>query len=294
MMNNNIIFSRRADTGPGSSARLEEVHFNVSDMKPRIVDMHLDHVLGALKPRHCPDEALRKHKSLVRRSPPWRNQSPEAAGLVQRLGQWMSATESSVLVLQTQPRARARAKEIATELIGIVLPRAQRIVWHLSSTSFALGQDQQDDGGGGGVSACEVLRSLVFQTLKLNPDVVTSNPANFSMAKLHASHTEEEWLQLFCGLLQQLGACFVVVEAEDVSREEEEEARLMQTLQALAARVHGMGATIKLLVVNYGAEWPATAFQKDSRTLVITREAPVPPRRRRPGARTGLRGALMK
>ncbi|ETS73986.1 hypothetical protein PFICI_13852 [Pestalotiopsis fici W106-1] len=259
--------------------KIDQVHLNVMDMKPRLVDMHFNHVLGVLKPKRSPEDALQKHRSLIRRSSPWRSQNRDTFEIFQRLGQWISAPKTSLLVLQAQPRAQSRVKEIATQLIGTLQPTSKRVIWYLSSISFA----DLD-----AVSAIEVLRTLVYQSMKLEPGLVISQPENFNTAKLHASHTESEWFDLLCSILRRLATCFIIVEAEDVFRDEEEANKLVQAFEMLADRFQSAGMAIKLLLVSYGPvrSRKATEQQSNSGVLVVGKDSPVPPRLRKPGSRS--------
>ncbi|KAH7308658.1 hypothetical protein B0I35DRAFT_442378 [Stachybotrys elegans] len=266
-----------------SASRLNEVHLDIKDIKPRVGDMHFSHVLGALRPKRSPEDALRAHRSLIRRSSPWRSQSNDTLALLQSVGQWISAPNSSLLVLQTQPRAQARVKEIATELIALLQPRPNKVIWYLSS----LNVDNE-----GEISSVEVLKSLIFQCMKLVPEFVASDPGNFSTAKLQGCHSDEEWLELLCHILRYLNACFIVIEAEDVFTNKDEATQLLKLVESLAAQFQDVGHSIKILLVNYSTSWnDSNAEGLQGRVLTVNREAPVPPRRRRPGARSPFRGA---
>lgn len=248
-------------------------------MKPRIVDMHFNHVLGVLKPKRSPQDALQKHRSIIRRSSPWRANSRDTFEIIQRLGEWISTPNTSLLVLQAQPRAQARVKEIATQLIETLQPKTKRVIWYLSSISFA----DLD-----AVPVIEVLRTLVYQSMKLEPDLVVDQPENFNAAKLQASHTETEWFDLLCSILRRLGKCYIIVEAEDVSRDEEEADKLVHALQMLADRFQSTGMSIKLFLVSYGP----VRFRKDSElktnlgVLIVSKDLPVPPHLRKPRVRS--------
>jgi len=251
-------------------------------MVPRVMDIHFNQVLDALKPKRSPEEALQKHKSLIRRASPWRSQNHDTVKILQTVGNWIMAPRSSLLVLQARPRAQARVKEIATELIGQL--HSKNVIWYLSSFN------SEDDGA---ISAMEVLKSLVFQSMKQAPELVTSEPGSFTAAKLHGSHTEDEWADLLCYVLGRLKTCFLIVDAEHVFGHVEEAKQLMGVFTGLMGRFQGMEAVLKLLVVSYcdDSEWvggEARLGKERMQVLVVNREAPVPPRRRKPGARTGI------
>jgi hypothetical protein len=128
--------------------------------------------------------------------------------------------------------------------------------------------------------------------MKLVPEFVASEPDNFSTAKLHGYHSEEEWLKLLCHILRYLNACFIVIEAEDIFKNKDEAKQLLELVQRLAAQFQDMGDSIKLLLVNYNNSWNGSdTLGLQGRVLYVNREAPVPPGRRRAGARSPFRGA---
>ncbi|SPO04286.1 uncharacterized protein DNG_06969 [Cephalotrichum gorgonifer] len=267
----------------GNRSILEATHLDVRDMKPRIIDIQFNQVLEALKPRRLPDDALRKHQSLARRS----NRSSQhrnVDGMLQRVGQWISAPKSSILVLRAGPRAEARAKEIATELITLIQPNARQIIWHLS--------DIRTEGAC--VTATDVLKSLVFQSMKLGADVMSSDTGNFTAEKMQASHTDQEWIDLLCHILGRLPRCFIVVEAEDVFKalrgNPGATSQFLKLLQSLVHRMDSRNSTVKLLVVNYGGDLDGDIAQsKKTTVMTVQRPVPIPPRLRRPGGRSVFR-----
>ncbi|KAH8881712.1 hypothetical protein GQ53DRAFT_773125 [Thozetella sp. PMI_491] len=275
---------RLADGGLGDASTLQDIHLDMKEVKPRIVDIHFNQILGTLKPKRSPQDALQKHRALIRSSSPWRSQNRDKFEILQSIGEWVSSPRSSLLVLQTQPRAQARVKEVATELIDLLQPQSKKVIWYLSSTSF---EDR------GSVTTVEVLKSLIFQSMKLAPELVGAEPANFNTAKLHASHSEAEWLDLLCCILRCLKTCFLIVEAEDVFGNAEEAKQLVEVLLSLIHRFQDTETTIKLLVANYGDAWSGLDLLGGLRgqILVMKRETPVPPRRRRAGARSVFRKA---
>lgn len=268
----------------GERSRLEEIHFDVKDMKPRLIDIHFNTILKVLQPRTCPEEALRKQRGLVRRSSPWRSQNQETLKIIASVGQWISSPQSSVLVLQSQPRAQNRVKEIATQVIGLLQPQSKKVIWHLSDISLD------------GVAAVDVLRSLVFQSLKLEPGLVVSEANSFTAASMHASHSETEWLDLLCHILKKLDSCLIIIEASDVLVDSEEAFKLVQVFQILAGRLQNDQMPLKLLFINYEKEWPDLGPTRGGKykVLVVKREPPVPVSRRRLGTKSTISGAGWK
>lgn len=263
-----------------SSQKIDQIHVDVGYMKPRIGEMHLKDMLDTMRPNRSPEESLQRHRSIIRRSSSWRNRNQGTLHILQIIGQWITSPQSSLLVLRTQPRSQAQVKEIATEVIGLLRPRTEQVIWYLSTTNI-------DEGD----MACtgEVLRNLAFQLMKLAPDLMSSDFENMSIAKLSASHSEDEWLNLLCWILERLTSCFVIVEAEDVSKNEGDSGKLMELLQRLEKRCNEMRTVVKLLVVSYNSSWPADGTS--AKVVDVKWEQPVPKRMRKPGPRSIFRGS---
>lgn len=215
-------------------------------MKPRLQDIHFSHILGVLKPTRPPEEALLKHKSLARRTRLWSNRTQSTLQLLQSVGNWISSPNSSLLVLQTQPRAQARVKQVTTELISHLQPQSKQIVWYLSATC------SHDEST---ASAIDVIRTLLYQFLKLMPDLVIACPNNFSTVKMESQHSDDEWLGLLCCVVDHLGSGFIIVEAEDVLTDPEEGSRLTGLLRQLVSHCKVSRLSVKILVVSYDKSW---------------------------------------
>ncbi|KAI1752738.1 hypothetical protein F4782DRAFT_499913 [Xylaria castorea] len=268
-----------------SSFQIGEMQLDLRDIKPRVTDIHFKQMLDIVEPKRSPEDALCGHQSLIRRSSPWRRRNANAAHILQSVARWISSLTSAVLVLQAQPRAQARVKEIATEVIELLRPQARQLVWYLS--------DIRSDADGT-TDTSDLLRSLVFQSMKLAPDLVSSNPELFSVAKLSGSHSREEWAQLLGWILRRLTESFVIVEAEDVIRNGSQSSQFVQTFQWLAQQLKDSGTRVKLLIVSYDTAWPSymEGGEVFEEVVEVWREAPVPRRMRRGNSRMFYRSAL--
>jgi hypothetical protein len=203
--------------------------------------------------------------------------------LFKTITEWISAPRSSLVVLRTHAGAHARVKEIATELIGHLQPGSKPVVWYLS------GFDAEENSNPVGAKTIDIIKSMISQSMSVNPAFVMADPGNFNVAKLKAHHSFAEWLGLFVHLLQGIGNLFVVLEAEDVFRNEEEARSLDQLFEAFLDVVHGPESSVKILIVAYGKQCQLSRLnQTQNRVTVINveREAPVPPRLRKAGNRS--------
>lgn len=273
-------------TRPGNSTKINDIHLDMRDIKPRITDMHYHDMLSVLKPRHCPEATLERHRSIIRRqSNPRkiraRQTNPANIRILQTIGNWISSPSCSSLILNVRPGAQSRVKKLATEVVGLLKPQGHRVIWYLSpSTSGGISE------GGVRCTTTEVLRTLVFQSMKLSPDLVGSSPDTLTVAKLSASHEEHEWEDLLLWVLRRLTGCFIVVEAEDVVRGERDEASNMESgrfvgvFQRLARRFdqEGMGG-VKLLFVSYDGVWGSADGSGDQhgceKVVDVWREPPI-------------------
>jgi hypothetical protein len=229
-------------TSSDSGSKIDQIHLDVGEIKPRVFDMHFKDMMDILKPNISPEQTLQSHQSLIRRTTPKLTHSPDDARVLRAISNWAQRPQSPVLVLQAEVRAQSRVKRLAIEVIGSLKPHGQPIVWYLSSTS---------PHEASMASTAGVLRTLVAQLMVMAPQIVSNSPDNFNAKKLLASHSDEEWLQLLCWLLEQVPARFVVIEAEDVMRNEGDSGSLMAILKTLSSQLVEKGLGVKLLVVSY-------------------------------------------
>lgn len=240
-----------------------------------------------LKPSTSPEQALQSHQSLIRRTTPKLAHSPDDARVLRVISNWAQRPQSPLLVLQAEARAQSRVKRLAIEVIGSLKPRGQPVVWYLSRTS-----PHEADRA----STTEVLRTLVVQLMAMAPQIVSDSPDNFNVKKLSASHSDQEWLELLCWMLGHIPACFVVIEAEDVMRNEGGSGALMTLLRTLSSHLAEKGLGVKVLVVSYRRSQDLQQLKgHEAATLNIRGEVPGAVLRNRRMAvvrRTGARGRV--
>lgn len=233
--------------------------------------MHFKDMIDILKPAIEPEQALQRHTSLIRRSAPRSNRDPDEARILLRISQWARSPKSPLLVLQTEVRAQSRVKRLAVEVIRLLKPQSNQVFWYLSSIN---------PYDAAKASTAELIRTLIFQIMTIAPDFVTKNANIFNAAKLLASHSDEEWLQLLLWSLQNIAPCLTIIEAEDVMRNEgtgRASGGLMTILQDMASRLRESGHDIKLLVVSYHRCQVLTGSQ--ATVMAIKRETPAARRR---------------
>lgn len=266
----------------GSKPILEGIYLNVQDMRPRIIDMHFNQAMGILTPRLSPDEALRKQHIMARNSQPWMSTSTDIASLT-RIAEWIFCSKSSLLVIEAPKMAETKAKEIVTELIGMLRPPARRICWYLSTTSST---DHHN-------AIVDILKGLIHQLIRFDPENIHRIlDGNLTATRLQQDHSEQEWTDLLYIILKHLSDCYIVVEGEDVFKLMGQDARylerLLEIFRPLVTRASEEGFRVKLLLVGYGRSPQAIASSAEDpfmSMIHLRASVPIPANRRRGGAR---------
>jgi hypothetical protein len=263
----------------GHKTITESIHLDLLDIKPRIYEIEFSQILSVLKPRTCPDEMLHKVLSISSRSQSQMMQPKELTSLLNALGSWISVEGSSLFLVKVGPRAGAKAKEFAADVIKLLRERSLHVVWNISPLV----------PGSGLPSLAEVLRGLVFQLLRQNSTLLHNHLQALNFAKFAADHTDAEWEDMLQKVFSRLSNCFVVVEAQDLfaaNKEDETWATsFLQMFQRIVDQVAKTGNSLKILVVGYGTTYSLLRDSecKNRISSVFQRPAVTPVRSRRLG-----------
>ncbi|KAH8747124.1 hypothetical protein BGZ57DRAFT_917011 [Hyaloscypha finlandica] len=270
----------------------EAVQLDMTDMKPRVYDLQFSNIfkmLSPLSPQVSPENILRKHTSLAvgrRRHQTSTGYLRTSADIAKGLDLWVSTTGSSLFILRSGPRASSITRDHAVDIINYLRRDQYKVFWILSPPSPC----DLDP------SVASILKSLVYQVIHHEPDILLRFPENLSTLQFLSNRTESEWLDLLCLLVSRLDKCFLIVETEDLyqaSRQMTEWTReFLQVFQRLIDTVETAGSLVKVLVVTFGNDTPLLPSQSGSvHNFVATIQQPrvVPPRLRRGLSRSKLR-----
>ncbi|KAI0109523.1 hypothetical protein GGR51DRAFT_98176 [Nemania sp. FL0031] len=256
----------------------EEIRLGVNDMRPRIIDIQFNQIMGILQPRRMPQDALKRHQSIMRRRHIFDRNSTYMASFSSCLDTWVSSPQSSLLVLQAGPRAEGSAKGLVTHLITLLQSSSQKVVWYLSSL----------DSGPNGTFADEVFKSLIFQLVQTNPVACSHLVGGYLQAlNLHSQHATSAWAEILWEVAKMVQPCYLIIEAEDLSRSlkgNEDQAReFTQLFQGLIDRSCREGSNLKILLVAYGfPQEREEAASSPSRSVFLVRPPVIlPPHKRR-------------
>jgi hypothetical protein len=243
-------------------------------MKPRIVDIQFFHILDVLKPVNCPEVALKKVQSFIKRSSHLNTSSKGSEDLMQRLNDWVSLRGSSLFVVQVGPRAEFKAKEFAAEVIDFLRTTEYTVLWNVSHLTTQLYPP----------SLADIIMSLVSQALNHNPAALCKDRNDVNIAKFKQLHTETEWRALFLKIFSQMAQCFLIIEAHDLFQAYREDSqwttRFIQLFQDLINQAESSSRSLKVLLLNYNKE-DSNSNAKNRVTSVIPVPIPIPPRLRR-------------
>jgi len=267
----------------------EAVQLDVTDMKPRVWRLEFASILEILLPEVAPENALRKYTTMARVKR--RHQTPSeyfraAADVAKGLDLWVSTTASSLFVLRSGPRASSTTRDHAVDIINFLRSAQYKVFWILSPPSPSASEP----------SISNILRSLVFQIIQNEPNVLLRFPETLNTAHFLPNRNESEWLDLLCMLTSRLDKCFLIVETEDLHRAARQRPGWTQEFLGVFHRlinsVETAGSLVKVLVVTFGNDCSQSSIQQGSvHSFVATIQQPrvIPPRLRRKLSRSKAR-----
>jgi len=242
-------------------------------------------VMQFFEPKVLPEMALLKVRSLVRRDTTPSLPSPNEQEVRRTILEWAFGKGSSLLVVQVGIRAQKQAKELATNVIQELRSGSQRVFWNLPS-----GRTSSD-----AQTIEELFRGIIFQVLQNSGDLFNSCAEQLNLSKIHATHTEREWVDLVCLLFSKVPTAFVVIETEALQKAYRQDLgwseRLQEYLQLIGDRSSEAGCELKILVVLYGHGHRSGAAASGSRSVRVATLQPtksVPPRLRHFARQSGL------
>ncbi|KAH0565970.1 hypothetical protein GP486_000638 [Trichoglossum hirsutum] len=258
------------------------IHVDMQDQKSRIWDLQLSQIIELLVIKPRPEETYLLCLSIAKRRQNWNAQAGVTLTMAQNLSRWASEAGSSLLIVRAGRRAGPRAKDLATNIISLLLTTPHKVIWFLS-TRDPLDQEP---------TTKDVLKSLISQALRHNPHPPSLGPDQLSVAQFHSDHTEAEWLDLLCLILKGLPGLFIIVETDKLFQTSWNDSgpklRFIELFQRIVDLVGASGPPVKILIVSYGVSAALLAPLPGSTNRLVTcvqQLPPVPPRLRRPAGR---------
>ncbi|RWA13291.1 hypothetical protein EKO27_g1799 [Xylaria grammica] len=210
-----------------SNTRLEDVQGDTQDIRYKITDVQAtvldtrariiqyEEIIQNLAPETSPEAALSKQESIIRRAGRGYDKYQKQNELFSRLDDWVSSSSPPLLILHAGPRAQTQAREIVTELIGVLKPGDAHVYWSLPT-------EAKEDGA---AYRKRILRDLVFQAMKAScgnegDSVQESKPLDIE--KLRGSPGEDELIEALGHFARRLPQCFFVIDGDSVTTDTED------------------------------------------------------------------------
>ncbi|KAI4612434.1 hypothetical protein J4E80_007167 [Alternaria sp. BMP 0032] len=267
------------------SSVMKRIGVDVCTMSQTVFRLEFSGVMQFFEPKVLPETALLKVRSLVRRDRTASLPSPNDQKVRKTVLDWAFGKGSSLLVVQVGIRAQKQAKDLATNVIQNMKFGSQRVFWNLP-----LGCSSSD-----AQTIEELFRGIIFQVLQHSGDLFNSCAEQLNLSKVHATHTEREWVDLVCLLFSKLPTAFVIIETEALQKAYRHDPswseRLREYLQLIADRSSEAGCELKILVALYGNSHrggAAASSSKNVRVATLQPPNPVPPHLRHVARRSGL------
>jgi hypothetical protein len=263
----------------------ERIGVDVCSISQTVYRIEFNGVMQFFEPKVSPETALLKVQSFVRRDLTPSLPSPNEQGVRKAVLDWALGKRSSLLVVQVGLRAQKQAKEMATTVIENLKRSGQCVFWNLPPTRTSTAAH----------TIAELFRSIIFQALKYSGDLFSSCSEQLKLSKLHATHTEREWVDLVCLLFSKIPEAFVVIETEALQKAYQHDPiwnkRLSGYLEHIIDRSSAAGCELKFLLVLYGNSHRRCAIassSKNVRVATLQPQIPVPPHLRHVARRSGL------
>jgi hypothetical protein len=258
---------------------------DICSMSQTVYRIEFNGVMRFFEPKVLPNTALLKVQSFVRRDPTPRLPSPNEQRVRKTVLDWAFGKGSSLLLIQVGSRAQKQAKELTTNVIENLRLTSQCVFWNLPLARTASDTHTMED----------LFRSIIFQVLQHSGDLFSSFAEHLNLSKIHATHTEREWVDLICLLFSKLPTAFVVIETEAIHKAYQHDPswsnRLSQYLQHIVDRSSTAGCELKILLVLYGNShrgFAAASRSQNVRVATLQSPNPVPPHLRHIARRSGL------
>ncbi|KAH7131793.1 hypothetical protein B0J11DRAFT_547899 [Dendryphion nanum] len=229
------------------------------------------------------------HVSFLRRSVLPAIPSPGDIGIEETILEWAYSEHSTLLLVEVQPGAQTRAKEITADVIKHLRAGNHCVFWNISLGPLAGLHNNRL------VYISQVLKTIIFQALKQLGSDSAQLAEQLRLDKINAAHTDTEWADLISLLLAKLPQCYIVIDSEDLQHAYQHDSqwtnRLITLLENIVEKTTSAGGLIKiLLVANETKNKTAIETCKNKRTTMTSLKPVIllPPHKKHMARRTGL------
>ena len=199
-----------------------------------------------------------------------------------KLANWSFIQESKVVVMSGNFRARFAMRNFSLEIIQQLQSQHVPVLWVLPGP-------KGDGSEATGVSAIDLIKSLIHQVLQLEKDVMTESGMALQCAQFHRATTEQEWLQLLgSALLRARSQVYMVLDLSMLDRNLQHPdgfswlAAFQQLFTEVAKRSSNLQVKVLLLCDGPG-QWMQNGQNASPDVVVPVKVTQTPVRRKKRG-----------
>lgn len=147
---------------------------------------------------------------------------------IKRLETWASQINNALLLIDTY--MPIVAKTFMVDLIDLILSSRLPIIWALRYADY---WEQR-------VSATDVVRMLVLQTMQVGADRLLESPFPVTVEQLREAASLSEWVSILNHLLLSIGHAFIVLDPDLLAHAtEHERSETLEILDTLRSKLSG-------------------------------------------------------
>ncbi|KAH0547671.1 hypothetical protein FGG08_000160 [Glutinoglossum americanum] len=189
------------------------IHGDLQEYRQFFCNMQLSQILGIPLVEQLPNPdsvldqwlTMRNRRRRTTKLPRRGMYSGQSIWLSKTLEQWAQSNDSSLLFAKRPPRAYQNvARDFIADVVEHVRSSEVPVVWALQDANSELPLS----------SHLDVLRILVLQILKINPEVILNKASPITAARFQCARTEAQWLELLETCLTGLDQIYVVIDAQ--------------------------------------------------------------------------------
>jgi hypothetical protein len=253
------------------TGRLEEYKETTSiqyiNTNQRLYDLQLSQILAFTSTTSLisPEASLRFCKAMRKKRRSYLRPGPEIQRCAGPLETWASVKASSLIIIQGDLNTRDTTKDIATDVIDLVLKAKIPVIWALNSHKLSEFRES---------IAIEILKQFVSQALQINTALHDERSASLTAARFQRARTEEEWFDLLGSVIAGLPRLFIIVDVEIFGPQSEDAlvwpVAFLLLFQKLALRK--VDTRLKVVLASYRTNLRVPVNNKEHISVVSLRK----------------------
>ncbi|KAL9619292.1 MAG: hypothetical protein Q9160_006057 [Pyrenula sp. 1 TL-2023] len=226
------------------------------DTNNRLSDLQLNQIMDYLSKDRLMDplNALQFYDSLCRRSEVSKQhrlttRKNNAFWLHPKLLKWSSQQHPALIFVKGEWRHRDQIQRFVIETVKLLRSQNIPAVWVLKNS-------KKDESFG--TSACDIIREVICQALRINISLHTERSLSLSCAAFRGAETQDQWLDHLAMVISVLLQLFVIIDIESFDAESARSqdgfswiGLFLSLFRRLIER--NLKTSLKVLLISYGS-----------------------------------------